>query len=294
MIYDLGLQDALVGVTFECPSDKPRIVRSRLEGMSLDSAAIDALVSEAAAQGQSLYQVDQPLLEAADPDVIFTQHVCDVCQIGTSYVEQAVYALAQRRASPPRIVPLVPRRLEDVFGNALTIARELGSPARGEALVCEAEARLDAIVDVLRAHRAPPRRVLVMEWLDPIYNCGHWIPDQIVAAGGADALSCPAGYSVPLPWEKVRLYDPEVLVLAPCGFDVARARQDLPRLEALPGFRELSAVREGRAFVSSAVFFTQPSLLQLITGVELLASFFHPTLFKAPAAANSAWEPFRL
>jgi len=291
MIYDLGLEDRLVGVTFECPSDKPRVVRSRLEGTHLDSAAIDRLVSDAAAAGESLYHVDQTLLEQADPDVVFTQSVCDVCQIGTSYVERALYTLAQRRQHPPKVVPLVPRRLDDVFANVLTIATELGAPDRGLALVDDARQRLDAIVDVLRARRARPARVMVMEWIDPIYNCGHWIPDQIAAAGGADAVSCPAGYSIPVPWDKIRLYDPEVLVVAPCGFDLPRARQDLPRLTSLPGFAELAAVRAGRAFLASPLFFTQPSLLQLVTGVELLASFFHPSLFAAPAAARGAWEP---
>jgi iron complex transport system substrate-binding protein len=176
----------------------------------------------------------------------------------------------------------VPRRLRDVAQNVLTIAEELGRPEVGRAAVAACDARIDRVVDALRAARAPVRRVMVMEWLDPIYNCGHWIPDQIALAGGADALSCPAGYSVPTPWEKVRLYDPEVLVIAPCGFDVARARREIDRLREREGFGELAAVKNGRTFLADAELFTQPSLVTLVEGIELLAHLFHPDVVARP------------
>jgi iron complex transport system substrate-binding protein len=284
MIYELGLEDRLYGVTFECASDKPKVVRSKLEGRTLTSAEIDRLVADTAARGETLYYLDDDLLEAAAPDVIFTQHVCDVCQIGTSYVERA----AAKLPKPPRIVPLVPRRLADVFGNVGTIAGEMGAPERAAALVARANERIDRVVDALRAARARPTRVMVMEWLDPIYNCGHWIPDQIALSGGSDALSAPGGYSVAIDWEKVRLYDPEVLVVAPCGFDVERASQEIGRLTERPGFSELAAARHGRVFVADANLFTQPSVTQLTSGIELLAHLFHPAIF----AASPEWQAF--
>ena len=278
MIRDLGLEDRLAGVTFECPSDKPAVIRSYLEGHAYDSAEIDRVVSEAAREGRSLYYVDRELLERLSPDLVFTQHVCDVCQIGTSEVERALFGLTKI----PKVVPLVPRRFEDVVENARTIARELGDAAAGERLVAACRARLDAVVDRLRAHRLPVRRALVLEWLDPLYNCGHWIPDQIALAGGSDALSNPAGYSVPLDWERLRRYDPEVLVAAPCGFQVARAEQELDRLTRLEGWEDLRAVQSGRAFLADADLFTQPSLGGLVDGVELLAALFHPAVFTVP------------
>ncbi len=281
MIYELGLEDQLYGVTFECPSDKPKIVRSKLEGRALSSSEIDCLVSETASRGDTLYYLDQPLLEAAAPDVIFTQHVCDVCQIGTAFVERAVHRLPKQ----PRVVPLVPRRLTDVFDNVRTIAGEMGAPERAATLLANANTRIDRVVDALRAARARPARAMVMEWMDPIYNCGHWIPDQIALAGGSDALSAPAAYSVPTDWEKVRLYNPEVLVVAPCGFDVERATQELGRLTERPGFPELAAVQKGRVFVADARLFTQPSVSQLTSGIELLAHLFHPTI----CAASGEW-----
>ncbi|HXC17160.1 MAG TPA: ABC transporter substrate-binding protein [Holophagaceae bacterium] len=279
MIHDLGLDDRLAGVTFECPSDKPAVIRSVLEGHSYDSAEIDRVVTEAAREGRSLYYVDRDLLERLAPDLVFTQHVCDVCQIGTSEVERAIFGLSK----VPKVVPLVPRRFEDVVENAFTIARELGDEPAGTRFVAACRARLDAVTDRLRAHRLPVRRAMVLEWMDPLYNCGHWIPDQIARAGGSDALSNPAGYSVPLEWERLRLYDPEVLVAAPCGFHVARAEQELDRLTRLEGWDGLQAVRSGRAFLADADLFTQPSLGGLVEGVELLAALFHPDHFEIPA-----------
>src|SRR3569833_3456743 len=159
MIQALQLEDQLVGVTFECPSDKPAVVRSHLEGNHLSSAEIDKLDSAAARNNESLYFIDVPLLERLAPDLVFTQHVCDVCQIGTSYVEKAIFSLPR----PPKVVPLVPRRLADVTENARGIARELGHADAGERLVAATEARIAAVVDRLRADRLPPRRVMVME-----------------------------------------------------------------------------------------------------------------------------------
>ena len=287
MIQDLGLEDRLAGVTFEGPSDKPAVIRSVLEGHDHDSAEIDRIVSEAAREGRSLYSVDRELLERLSPDLVFTQHVCDVCQIGTSEVERAIFGLSK----VPKVVPLVPRRFEDVAENALTIARELGDEAAGARFVAACRARVDAVVDRLRARRLPVRRALVLEWMDPLYNCGHWIPDQIALAGGSDALSNPAGYSVPLDWERLRRYDPEVLVAAPCGFSVDRAARELDRLTGLEGWADLQAVRAGRAFLADADLFTRPSLGGLVDGIELLAALFHPDHFELPAHAREKARP---
>ena len=286
MIQALGLEDRLVGVTFECPSDRPKVVRSVLEGHGMDSAALDAAVSEAAREGRPLYYVDEPLLASLEPDLVFTQEVCDVCQIDTSVVQKALSALPRE----PRVVPLVPRRLEDVYANLATIAAELGDPEAGDRLAAGCRARLDAVVDRLRERRAPLRRVLILEWMDPLYNCGHWIPDQITLAGGADALCNPGGYSIPMDWERVRKYDPEVLIAAPCGFSVPRAARELECLTGREGWADLRAVREGRAFLADAELFTQPSLPGLVDGVELLAGLFHPECFELPERLDGRWR----
>lgn len=277
MIYDMNLQEHLCGVTFECVSDKPKVVRSYIEGNNYTSEEIDKIVSQSKAQGKSLYYIDEELLEAISPDIIFTQDVCDVCQIDTSYVQRSIYKLKKQ----PILVPLIPRNLNDVYQNAVTIASALGKEEVAYHLLSELKKRTDKILDTLRIHNAPFRRVMIMEWLDPIYNCGHWIPYQISQAGGVDMLSNPSGYSIITPWERVKLYNPEVLVIAPCGFNVERAAKEIEILSSKEGWDDLLAVKNNEVYLADAEYFTQPST-RLVDGIELLAALFHPTIFKVP------------
>ena len=264
-------------MTFECVSDKPKVVRSYIEGNNYTSEEIDKIVSQSKAQGRSLYYIDEELLELISPDIIFTQDVCDVCQIDTSYVQRSLYKLKKQ----PLIIPLIPRTLNDVYQNVITIATSLGKEEVAYKHLSDLKKRTDKIIDVLRKNNAPLRRVMVMEWLDPIYNCGHWIPDQIAQAGGVDMLSNPSGYSIVTPWEKIQLYNPEVLVIAPCGFNIERAAKEIKILSSKQGWNELLAVKNSEVYLADAEFFTQPSTT-LIDGIELLAALFHPTLFDIP------------
>ncbi len=278
MIYQMGLEEHLYGVTFECHSDRPKVVRSYIEGNSYTSAEIEKIVSESKQMGKGLYYVDEELLQQIEPDVIFTQDVCDVCQIGTSFAEKAIHKLKKQ----PRVIPLTPRNLNDVYDNAVTIATALGKEEAAYKVLAGLKKRTDKITDELRKHNAPVRRVMVMEWLDPIYNCGHWIPYQVALAGGVDMLSNPSGYSIINSWEKVRQYNPEVLVVAPCGFQVDRALKEIDKLENLRGWDELLAVKNNAVYVADADLFTCPSL-HLVDGIELLAYMFHPDIFPPDA-----------
>lgn len=282
LVYAMGLDQLLYGVTFECPGDKPRVVRSALEGHTYTSAEIDRVTAEAVREGRSLYTVDLELLRAIRPDLVFTQSVCDVCQIGTDYAAHALASLDP----PPRIVPLAPHRLDDLFDDIRTIAQALGQSAAGDPLRATLRARLAAIQDRLRGAGVPRRRVVLLEWMDPLYGCGHWLPDQIAAAGGLDPLGRPGGRSVPIAWDDVRHVDPEVLVVAPCGFDIPRAQAEAALLARLPGWDELTAVRASRVYLTDGSLFTQPSET-LVDGIELLAALFHPDLFAVPARLAS-------
>ncbi|MBI3502457.1 MAG: ABC transporter substrate-binding protein [Bacteroidetes bacterium] len=277
MIYQMGLEEYLCGVTFECPSDKPKVVRSCLENNSYSSEEIDRIVSQSKAQGKSLYYIDEKLLEEISPDIIFTQDVCDVCQIDTSFVQRAIAKLNKQ----PQIIPLIPRNLNDVYENAITIAKTLGKEENAYHLLASIKKRTDKIIDTLRANNAPLRRVMVMEWLNPIYNCGHWIPYQIAQAGGVDMLSNPSGYSVITEWEKILQYNPEVFVIAPCGFHIERSMKEINSLTSKPNWNELNAVKNSSVFIADADLFTCPSTA-LVDGIELLAALFHPDLFSVP------------
>ena len=288
MIYDMGLQHLLHGVTFECPSeaaDKPVLVRYVLEGRQYTSEEIDKIFSASKAQGKSLYYVDEEMLQSIEPDIIFTQDVCDVCQIDTVCTTAAIARLQKQ----PVLIPLTPSSLQDVFQTAVTIAAALGQEEAAYRYLSQLQQRLDHIVDELRRHRAPHRRVMMMEWIEPIYNCGHWIPYQVACAGGIDMLSNPAGDSVVTPWDKVVRYDPEVLVIAPCGFHTSRSAEELHLLGSRQEWQDLQAVKHDRVFLADYDLFTQPSPGTLTEGVELLAALFHPDVFSIPEPLRSKY-----
>jgi iron complex transport system substrate-binding protein len=291
MIYDMGLQHLLQGVTFECPhqalAEKQKVVRCVLEGNHYSSTEIDKIFSASKAQGKSLYYVDEEVLQAISPDVIFTQDVCEVCQIDTACTAAAVAKLEKQ----PQLIPLTPNTLQDVFNTAVTIATATGSEEAAYSYLAALQKRIDAIIDGLRLHKAPPKRVMVMEWLAPIYNCGHWIPYQIAYAGGIDMLSNPGGDSIVTLWEKIVKYDPEVLVIAPCGFTISRTGEEIHLLTGKKEWEQLTAVRNNAVFMADYDLFTQPSPSTLTDGIELLAALFHPTLFTVPAHLQHKYQP---
>lgn len=290
MIYDMGLQDLLYGVTFECPpeaKDKPPVVRCRLEGHSYSSGEIDRIFSASKAQGKSLYYVDETLLAEIAPDVIFTQDVCEVCQIDTTCTAAAIAKLPKQ----PLLIPLTPNTLQQVFTTAITVAAALGREEAAYPYLSGLQRRIDGRTDTLRAHRSPIKRVLLLEWIEPVYNCGHWIPYQVAYAGGIDMLSNPGGDSVVTSWEKIVRYDPEVLVIAPCGFQVARAAEELSLLSRKPGWEQLRAVRNGTVYLADYDLFTQPSPSTLTDGIDLLAALFHPEIFAVPTRLQHKYRP---
>ncbi|WP_285056357.1 ABC transporter substrate-binding protein [Pedobacter ginsengisoli] len=278
MIYDMGLQEHLYGVTFECPkeaADLPKVVRCVLEGKNYSSLEIDRIFSASKAQGKSLYWVDEELLEQIGPDVIFTQDTCEICLIDTACTLSSIANLSKQ----PALVTLSPNNLQEVFDCALTIATTLGREEVALHYLAGLKQKLDDIIDQLRAGRAPLKRVMIMEWIAPIYNCGHWIPFQIAAAGGVDMLSNPGGDSIVTKWEKVRKYNPEVLVIAPCGFDIERSMEEMHLLSANPGWEDLEAVKNKAVYIADFDMFTQPSAGTLVHGIQALAAMFHPELF---------------
>lgn len=289
MIYDMGLQDLLYGVTFECPPEsagKPVLVRCVLEGKNYSSGEIDRIFSASKAQGKSLYYVEEELLRSIMPEVIFTQDVCDVCQIDTVCTSAAIARLEKQ----PALIPFTPNSLQDVFRTAVTIATALGREGAAYHHLSGLQKRIDVIIDELRRHKAPPKRVMVMEWIEPVYNCGHWIPYQIAYAGGIDMLSNPGGDSIVTPWEKIARYDPEVLVIAPCGFQTGRAAEELHILRNRPAWSHLQAVKNDAVFLADYDLFTQPSPGTLTDGIELLAALFHPALFTIPDRLRSKYR----
>jgi iron complex transport system substrate-binding protein len=292
MIYDMGLQRHLYGVTFECPAEalheKPRLVRCVLEGKQYSSGEIDKIFSASKAQGKSLYYIEEELLKQIQPDIIFTQDVCEVCQIDTQCTATAVAKLQKQ----PILISISPENLEDVHSAAITIASALGEEEKAYDYLASLKARTDTILDQLRIHRMPLQRVSLLEWIDPIYNCGHWIPFQVAQAGGIDMLGNPGGDSIVTPWEKIVKYNPEVLVIAPCGFGIKRTKQEMRTLAEKPGWKDIKAVKSQQVYIADYDLFTQPSASTLTDGIELLAGLIHPDLFTISPRLTSKYSPF--
>jgi iron complex transport system substrate-binding protein len=284
-LFALGLGDSVVAVTHEC--DYPAEVRGRPKLTSsvipegLAPAEIDARVRAVTAGGESLYRLDEQTLAELGPDLIVTQAVCAVCAV--SYDD--VRAVAARLPGHPAVISLDPETLEDVLADIIRLAWATGNPRLGERLLKQLRARLAAVEEAVAA--APRPRVAALEWLDPVYIGGHWVPEMIAAAGGEDVLGEPGRKSRVAGWDEVGAASPEVVVAMPCGLYVAEAAA-----QARDHDRQLRAFGAERAYaVDAASSFSRPGP-RLVDGIELLAHLLHPALVAAPPGIASAplWE----
>ncbi len=279
VVCALGLADSLAAVTHECDfppevRDKPVITRSVL-GAGLSSAEIDAAVRAQLGDSHSLYAIDQQLLAQIAPALILTQQLCDVCAVAYDDVLAAVQALPR---PGPRVLNLEPTTLDDVLGTITQVGEAAKCPAEAARVVAGLRGRIEAVrVRAARANSRP--RTVLLEWIDPLFGGGHWDPELVQIAGGHDGIGCLHGPSTRVDWADIRAFAPEVLVVAQCGFGVERTAQDMPTLEALPGYDSLPAVRAGRVFVvNGSDYFSRPGP-RLVDSLEMLASMIHPELF---------------
>lgn len=292
MACALGLSDQLVGITHECdyPPEvrgKAIVVRKALPIETMSQREIDVAVSERMREGRSLYEVDEKLLEKLAPDLILTQDLCQVCAPSGNEVTQALNLLPKK----PQILWLTPNSLDQIFANLLELGEATGHTKKAEELVAEGRARLQKIEAVTQNLSVRPR-VFCMEWLDPVYCSGHWVPEMVKIAGGLDALSKAGADSVRIPWDDVVEWKPEVLVVTPCGFNLEQTIQQSRRLFAYPRWSTLPAVRNGRVFaVDANSYFARPGP-RVVDGTELLAHLIHPELFswKGPTSAYQRLE----
>lgn len=292
MLYDMGLQEHLYGITFECPpqalKEKKPVVRCILEGKNYTSKQIDVFFSESKKEGKKLYYVDEQALAEIAPDIIFTQDMCDVCQIDTECTAAAVANLDKQ----PELISISPMGFDDVFQNAVTIAKALDKEEVAYAYLIKLNDRVNHVMDTIIASKAPKKKVLLLEWLEPIYNCGHWIPHQIDFAGGVDILSNPSGNSGVISWEDILAYNPEVIVIAPCGFSMKRTMTEMHLLLLKDGWNSLEAVQNQQVFITDFDLFTQSSAGTLVDGIELLAGLFHPEVISVPTRLKRKYQKF--
>jgi len=289
IICELGLGDQLVGVTHEC--DHPAFVRGlprvtqTLIPHDSSSREIDTLVREQLKTKQALYSLDMPVLEQLQPDLIVTQALCDVCAVA----ESEVSAAACRLTSLPKVVNLEPSRLSQVFDSLNIVGQAAGVEDRASEAVARLQARVDA-VQRRSAGISNPARVVLLEWIDPPFSSGHWSPELVRMAGGVELIGQEAQPSRTIAWNDLVEANPDVLVIACCGFNVERTRQDLPILAANPGFDDLACVRSGRVYlIDGNSYFSRPGP-RLVDGLEILAHALHPQVHPLPGGLPAALQ----
>ncbi|MBI4575600.1 MAG: cobalamin-binding protein [Planctomycetes bacterium] len=291
IVCALGLGDQLVARSHEC--DYPEWVRHLpavtepkfpTEGTSLE---IDGRVKAIVEDGLSVYRVHADRLRALAPDVIVTQSQCEVCAVSEKDVQEATGDWLGCR---PRIISLAPDALAHVWRDICRVASTLGVPERGEALVRRLEDRIGAIA--ARAHTLTARpTVACIEWIEPLMAAGNWVPELVERAGGVNLFGEVGRHSPWVTWEALVERDPDVVVVLPCGFDIARSRSEMPALGRRPEWPRLQAVRNGRVVLADGnAFFNRPGP-RLVESLEILAEVLHPAEFDF-GHEGKGWERF--
>lgn len=276
-LFALGLDEEIVGVSHECdfpPEAKTRrsVVRSRLPKDATPSE-IDRLVREHVERGESIYAVDRDILEELAPDLILTQDLCHVCAATPDELAAALAHISKR----PEVLSLDPRDLGDVWRDILWIGERTGRRERAQEFVERIGVRLAQIEgDASATERRP--RVVVLEWLQPFYVGGHWVPEMILHAGGVEVLGKPKKPSHRVSLEEIVLAAPEFLFIAPCGYNAKQARDEYLSLTFPEQWRSIPAVREGRVFALDANSYVSRPAGRLVTGIEAMAKAIHPSM----------------
>jgi iron complex transport system substrate-binding protein len=291
ILFALGLDREIVGVSHECDfpqqaRTKPVVIHSRMPHDALP-AEIDRLVSEYVHRGESLYAVDAEVLEALAPDLIITQDLCHVCAASPDDLATALTRFDRR----PEVLCLNPQDLGDVWRDILWVGEEACRGPNAEALVKEIGGRLGALERQLPQSADRPR-VAFLEWLQPFYVGGHWVPEMIHVAGGADVLGKNHTPSFRVHLQDIVEAEPEILLVAPCGYSAQRASDEYVSIGLPEQWNAMPAVRNGRVYALEAnSYFSRPGP-RLITGIEALAKLFHPAI-EASREAEDAILPIR-
>lgn len=289
IVCALGYREQLVGRSHECDfprsvSELPVCTEPKLQ-TEVSSREIDEQVKRILTEALSVYRVDAEKLRALRPDVVVTQSHCEVCAVSLRDVEQALCDWIESR---PQIVSLEPDSLGDVWRDIRRVATAFDAAARGEELVAELQQRMSRVQGTAATLAQRPT-VACIEWIDPLMAAGNWMPELVEMAGGVNLFGVAGKHSPWMTWEELRAKDPDVIVVLPCGFDIARSRQEMPALTQKPDWKELHAVREHRVYVADGnQYFNRPGP-RLAESLEILAEILHPAPFSV-GHKGAGWE----
>jgi iron complex transport system substrate-binding protein len=287
MVYALGLEDRLQGVSHECDypeaaRGKPVVVRCALDLAGRSAAEIDRAVTEAIHARGTIYEIDEAVLRGIAPDLILTQNLCQVCAPSGTEATRALAALRP----PPEIVWMSPHSLEEIHGNVLELGERCGVSERARRWAAEGR---ECLAELRRrtSELARRPRVFALEWHDPVFCAGHWVPEMVEIAGGTDRLANPGKDSHRIDFAEVERWAPEILLVSPCGLHLDGALEAARELARRPGWRNLPAVREGNVYALDATAYVSRPGPRVHDGVRLFAHLFHPDEFPWDGPADA-------
>ena len=295
IVCALGLGENLVGITHECdfPASivgKPHLTASRISHETMSSAEIDHAVRSQLDGHGSIYDLDTKLLEELKPDLIITQELCEVCAVSYKTVQKA----AKTYVADATIVSLEPNTIADVFDNINTVAELCGVPEKGKSVVADLQKRLDKIEEKLNEYEQNSKSVFMLEWLEPPFAPGHWVPEQVEIAGGLAILGLPGERSVTTTFDAIRESNPDVMVLIPCGYYTQDILRQLENAVFPSNWKDIAAVKNGEVWALDATsYFSRPAP-RVVDGAEILAKILHPSIFGEPTEREAVRVPRNL
>ena len=278
ILYELGVGDYIKAVTHECnyppqAKSKPKVIHASFDLQKMSSSEIDNKVVQLVKTGQDIYVLDEQVLKNADPDVIISQGICEVCSPYTREINKAVTLLGGK----PEVIILDPKNLDDILQNVIQLGEKVGKLENARNFVSKLEKRINYIADT---PKITIPRVLCIEWLDPLYTAGHWVPGMVDIAGGINGISVTGEKSRRMTIDEIVKFDPEIIILMPCGFDVPRTILEYETLLENIEWRSLKAVQQGQVYaVNANEYFSKPGP-RTVTGLEILSKIINPDTFR--------------
>src|SRR5574337_1309428 len=250
ILYELGVGDQVLAVTHECnfPAEaktKPRVIHSSFDPQKMSSQEIDNKVVELVTSGKDIYILDEQVLKKANPDLIISQGICEVCSPYTREIDKAVSLLEGK----PEVLVLDPKNLDEILQNIIQVGNRVGKQEKAKDYTIKLQKRIDHIKDTLKISRP---KVLCIEWLDPLFSAGHWVPQMVDIAGGINGISGTGNRSRRIKLDEIMSFDPDIIVLMPCGFDVSRTALEYGKLFENEKWKKLRAVKTGKVYAVNA------------------------------------------
>ncbi len=277
ILYELGVGDQILAATHECDYPQqarsiPRVIHPSFNPDILSSSEIDKKIVELASTNQDIYVLDENLLKQAKPDLIIAQGICDVCSPFTKEISKAISILQYE----PDVLVLDPKNLSDILQNIIEVGKKVNREQKAKELVSKLQQRINHIKS--KPVKSRPK-VLCLEWLDPLFTAGHWIPEMVAIAGGINGISNPGEKSRKMKLDEIFVFDPDIIVLIPCGFDLNRTISEYEKLSDSKLWKTIRAVNQGQVYaVNASDYFTKPGP-RTITGLEILARIIRPDTF---------------